>query len=109
MNKEEIVEMPAGSKLDALISCNVMKIPHAWISGKIVPNGDEKRYSTDVAAAWEVLEELNEVKDPKNNDGDYGIWVKVWERLSDINMIAMTGEEASLEICRAALLALYER
>ena len=95
MTREEILNMPAGREMDALIAKFVMKVdsPH-----------DVYKFSTDIADAWTVVEKMNSIK--MDTDEGYQIRAKF---LFGIQMLHGKEEkEASLAICRAALLAVME-
>lgn len=111
MTRDEILNMPAGRALDALIEYHIMKtqvprnsdghLSRSWVDGYGYEN---TFYSTDIAAAWDVVEKLN-------RDGWY---VSVFTghkfecALSHPNPKRgnyCKGETAPLAICRAALLA----
>jgi hypothetical protein len=97
MTRDEILNMPAGRKMDILVSEKVMHdIPgQAMIS----------LYSTDIAAAWEVVEKMIEA------DGFFQMYyASTGEWLVDLDTEEnLIGEKtAPLAICRAALLATME-
>lgn len=124
MTREEILNMPAGREMDALIAENVMGIEsvafndetkcpecestmrfcgsrswcsscHEWIYSPY------KEYSTDISAAWEVVEKLGIIFQETCIDND-----KDWRCYFD-NACA-SAETAPLAICRAALLAVMK-
>ncbi len=119
MTEQEIDNMPAGREMDALIAEKVMMfpmaaIPHALTKDKrVIDKGDHawlecKCYSTDIAAAWEVVEKLMpscEQGNPEINrgfDGKKPAWHVYFDGGDRGHAI---GETISLAICRAALLA----
>jgi hypothetical protein len=146
MTSEEILNMPAGRKMDELIVNKVMKwsldpgLPdesafyyppewndelNAWPSTRgrqqkgsldLVPN-----YSTDIAAAWEVVEKICEKKNQQvylvtNFSSEFGnefyaeIFINNGEGIGDSENIvcSATAETTPLAICRTALLAVLE-
>lgn len=115
MKDLDIDKMPAGREMDALIAEKVMdaevyrEFHTARFKQGQLPNGHEligiggiPRYSTDIAAAWEVVKRL------KNYnfyirlfyDGRYGC------SFTEPPRIIAWGNTAPLAICRAALKAL---
>lgn len=117
MKREEILNMPAGREMDALIGEYVF----GWKKGTFPvyepmksKHGDYivrpiAQYSTDIAVAWEVVEwiqkngysfELTEHADPQ---GDYIL--QVWRRDMERDDFIARAETVPLAICRAALLA----
>lgn len=99
--------MEAGRELDALIAEKVMGFPLEIIRGAPYPECP-RHYSTDIAAAWEVVEK---------DDGWGHDWrVKRWvssskpysctaERTADGQNFYAEAETAPLAICLAALKA----
>lgn len=81
---------------------------HEWRMAHPNRVRDVPPYSTDIAAAWEVVEWLShnaeEVAVGHTNDGwDCDIWF--FQQLENNHAIHGTSETAPLAICRAALLA----
>jgi hypothetical protein len=108
----KIDEMQAGREMDALVAEKVMELPKDLISthgplfytrknGTQVKIKEIQYYSTEIAAAWEVVEKLREtgkhffIRDTGNNE----ILVK-FSYLYGTGTIANT---VPLAICRAAL------
>lgn len=100
--------MNPGRELDALVAEKVMgwrkrETPpggHIWIDKDnlaYVP-GELPRYSTDIAAAWEVVEKLNNL----DFSIEYEREIKIW-RASFEQGIPALEREAPLAICFAAL------
>jgi hypothetical protein len=70
MTRDEILNMPAGREMDALVAEKVFGRKTAWFSGPggpVITGGTMakvstwtpiKPYSTDIAAAWEVVEKM---------------------------------------------------
>jgi hypothetical protein len=113
MTHQEIDKLAAGRELDALIAEKVMGWTGFWKRGEPsmmayppveqaagidgerwpVPN-----YSTNIAAAWLVVEKMSHVAGvPKWGFDDQLERARIW---------TMTSAEAALTICRAALIAL---
>jgi hypothetical protein len=118
MTCEDILNMPAGPKLDDLVAEKVMNDPMGQVWSR--------HYSTDISAAWEVLEKLFErgwyaeiITDAKTTEIDFEIAIRdrnngTWTLdtgvedgwITDGWVVAST---APLAICRAALLAVMEK
>lgn len=121
MKREEIEKMPAGREMDALIwlllnnkPLNIFECRH--VDGDIQPNAGHPvghisppHYSTDIAAAWQVVERM---------DKDYelvteihylmgGACVYIFNNSKKID-ISCFGKDVPLIICRAALLAVCD-
>ncbi len=98
MTRDEILKMPAGREMDKLIQSFVMgglpPVRMDWIMSYI-PN-----YSTNIAAAWEVMEEMRRRNRPISIYTSVGGWMTNF----DFGAIS-SDESAPLAICRAALLA----
>lgn len=98
MTRDDILAMPAGREMDVTVGYHVMDLHGPpWIYPK---------YSTDIAAAWEVLDteavrEWMFEMEPVGN-GMLRIIGKAESSYSGATIIADT---APLAICRAALLA----
>jgi len=124
MTREEILNMPAGRKMDALIAYEVFEImPFKQPSGPYFMDDyqEEKEvphYSTDIAAAWEVFEWLakHSTDTAIRNDvvigkDDQGWSVSVWwfkDIKSSHTVEGIYANTAPLAICRATLLAVME-
>jgi len=102
MTREEILKMEAGTDLDKTITHKVISDDGFWHG--------VKPYSTDIAAAWEVVEKMRSISEfsfvwhrrpmaifdkVNEEDKDLGDWVGA--------------ETAPLAICRAALLATLDQ
>jgi hypothetical protein len=113
MTRDEIMNMPAGREMDALIAKQITKIEGINDRGfkrdydgsmvQVVPE-----YSTDIAAAWEVAENIElfqfmyltkDIQWQIGNHGEYGF---------DEFTVIVGADTAPLVICRAALLAVME-
>ena len=107
-----IDEMPAGREMDALVAEKVFGVPHEdcfdVYGGKRCVKDDEyggpQCYSTDIAAAWEVVEKIREDYEPRIE-----LWDEGWEVtiLTGTDRGSASGRAltAPLAICRAALKA----
>ena len=121
MTREEILNMPAGREMDALVAEFVMGwLPNpgpALPKDKIVPN-----FSIDIAAAWEVVKyiQINTnyhrfVLETVFEDRLWRFWIganRNWRESSwppvevgETYWINADANDPSLAICRAALLA----
>ena len=135
MQRDEILSMEAGRELDALVAERVMgwgdislhpmmdsdwwgmpSGPATAIQGAVgwlythekVPN-----YSTDIAAAWEVVEAVRgrgwslSLGEGMSGYGDAVVWMVDFYKGNRICLSA-NGPDVPLAICRAALLAVME-
>lgn len=124
MTRDEILAMPAGRELDTLVAENVMgetkpiyahepghllAIKHgSWYCLPEFDKGDEcewraQSFSSDISAAWEVVEKLKEFKPIINYDPFHKKW---FVRFNGGEF--HSAEVAPLAICRASLLAVLE-
>ena len=115
MNKDEILAMKAGEELDKLVIKELMH--HIWDDSerprcKICgvwkdwpkPTGCEyKPYSTDISAAWQVVEKLRDYYP----EIEFNQFSKKWEVTFLVGETALA-DTAPEAICRAALLAKQE-
>ena len=116
MTRDEIINMPAGRELDALVAEKVMSDntrhfiwkrygkPDAIQSPEY---GGPQEYSTDIDAAWQVVEKLEIM----------GIRLIIWTGVNDIHWYQIGEQDVVGEIhattlpvaiCRAALLAVMD-
>ena len=134
MNEEQIRQMEAGRELDAMVGAKVFEIdkwcpdgegefdlictcecgpPRTWHARQPLPH-----FSTDIAAAWEVVERLYDehwivgigslAENPRGWRCELcNMWPDDFERAP--TDIEANGDTAPLAICRAALLAVMER
>ncbi len=122
MNRNEILSMPVGRDLDALVAEKVMG-RNLWYGDptgyKIVENFDYwrtdirdsddeycyrcPRYSADIASAWEVMEEMKDKFQP-----DLIFENGEWECLLMAEYARARATTAPLAICRASLIAVLE-
>lgn len=111
MTKDEILNMPAGREMDALISAKVFSIMPFKHPGENQEELFLPAYSTDISAAWEVVEKLDpfdfELVRNADKSWDCLIWNRAKEnRLWEAKKIYVPDiSDAPLAICRAALLA----
>jgi hypothetical protein len=122
MTREEILAMPAGYKIDILIAEKIMgwkdKISDHLVRYYETPNGeiflknDVSHYSTDISAAWQVVEKLKREGYPNPQlytiDED-DLWHVAIRTHGDMGYDDTEAETAPLAICRAALLAILEK
>lgn len=140
MTREEILNMPAGREMDVLIAEKVMQLDHyehRWEadgecekckcvtdfhSGRIYLNykkidyrdcTNPDPYSTDISAAWEVVDEIKDKwgmvnleysHDKELDPPDADKWSVYFDIDFDDSFMAFA-DTAPLAICRAALLA----
>ena len=120
MTREEILNMPAGREMDALVAEKVMGADtkqYYRLDGIPWHKHDLPAYSTEIDAAWKVIKGLeynwNLCRDVGKCGSDY-------ETAGDMNyrfiytapgmpMEGITADTAPLAICRAALLAVIGR
>lgn len=110
MNREQIENMPAGRKMDNLIAEHVFRLEKPaypnddkfiYMEGSLGYYRFASPYSTDISAAWQVVEKMREksgvvLSDFLNND---------WScHFVDAGK-EIVAETLPLAICRAALLA----
>jgi hypothetical protein len=132
MKRNEILKMPAGREMDVLIAEKVMKYKPGTF-GVDAPvksqHGDwivrpVPFYSTDIAAAWEVVNKIHTMVDGHSglldDDQNYltlvgGDWAATFGVVFDDDEwydhlgewpLAAKAETAPLAICRAALLVI---
>ena len=114
-----MTNLPAGRELDALVAEKVFGVPHGdcfdTYGGKRCVKHDEyggpQCYSTDIAAAWEVVEKLIALGywfdvawngESAQVDLDCKVPTRMgWDRVVD----GLTASTVPLAICRAALRA----
>lgn len=110
MTKDEIMNMPAGREMDALIGHHVM--------GLVGPSDIYWEYSTNISAAWDVVEKIGEKKNTQlylctNFSSEFGnqfyaeIFIN-WDGEAENVVTSATAETAPLAICRASLLAVMK-
>ena len=100
--------MKAGRELDALIAEKVMgwRLQAEPYTCWNLPDGDQRIYtpnfSTDIAAAWRVVEKMRSPDFRLNREGD---WVCCF---GGTVAFCGDGDTAALAICRAALATLED-
>ena len=127
MTRDEIMKLEAGREMDKLVATKVMELEpcdkwqlyHVDVidgarykledkacnhpTGKCYPEQMPPAYSTNIEAAWRVVEKLsNKFSFAINNDMGYW-YADFWN--SAENMNPTEDDTAPLAICRAALLA----
>lgn len=127
MTRDEILKMPAGRELDALVATKVLGYtydPESWVEWGITsPDGNRegelflRAYSTDIAAALEVVEKMRGdnwrfgCSSREFGTGDnWWAWLENpphWES-SDTKSATAEADTLPLAICRAALLAMLD-
>ena len=99
VTRDEILNMPAGQETDDLISLYVL-------GEDITPRGYAiPPYSTNIAAAWEVVGKYYSMTLEKFSDGEEWRCYLVTEREGKNHDVIGGGETAPLAICRAALIS----
>ena len=102
MNAEDVDKLEAGEKLDKLISENVMGIhwPHLFVdlSHPDASYFNRRYYSTDIAAAWLVVEKMHKLHLTTAFIGYFDAGT-CW------HWAALSTQALCLNICRAALKA----
>lgn len=125
MNRDEILAMKPGRELDALVAEKVMGYAigdgqGGWIVQKVIihrpddgtaewlRNGQQQlpHYSTDISAAWEVVDKLKISIVPQclGAPDEYSYMVE-YENEPYVNGIRVFASKAPEAICKAALLA----
>jgi hypothetical protein len=108
MTSDEILNMPAGLHLDALITTRIFCVDGFWHG--------QKPYSLDISAAWEIVEKFVS-QGYKFHIYRYGNWNKkngkrCWQAYMgdpQLNLFPYANADtAPLAICRAALLTTLE-
>jgi hypothetical protein len=112
--------MRPGRELDALVGTKIMGYEYNHTSGVDCPTcgydglyDTDKTYpgySTDIAAAWEVVEKLDSLEDfefrMESDQGELIKWHVEFHKLSDGQCFPASEHSAALAICLAALKAL---
>ena len=121
MTRDEILSMPAGLEMNAIVATHVMGAPEIiwekWRDGERYPvirycPGDDvfhpvPSYSTDIAAAWQVMERLRcDWSEIHLTYTPRGWYVLLADSFTG-KKVTETGRQdsAPFAICRAALLA----
>ena len=108
MTRNEILQMPAGREMDLLVAIRLMGEDASLLKVNREDSYFENhlpRYSTDIAAAWEVVEKMQSFDLEMEYPGEWRASAMLagsdWgQTISD--------QTAPLAICRAALLAVME-
>lgn len=122
MTRNEILAMPAGRDIDALVEKYVFgREPELWkhygmVSIQSYEYGGPPEYSTNISSAWDVIEKLaTHDRDifVSNEDGRYLCDIIDYQYGLDgpepkAKYSSEYVEDAPLAICRAALLAVME-
>ena len=115
MTKDEIWAMEAGEELDKLVIKELMhhirddserprcKICSVWKDWYKPAGCEDKKYSTDISAAWQVVEKLKDYYP----EIEFNQYTKKWE------VTFLVGETASADtapeaICKSALIAVLQ-
>ncbi|MNI36911.1 hypothetical protein D3C73_909790 [compost metagenome] len=117
MTREEILAMEPGRELDVLVEKYVFgnqiswmqdeysdPVPVAGVHGYIIDH-----YSTDISAAWEVVEKLQEshlYTDIRTCADFYEVWITIHREGNQTETFA--SPKLPEAICKAALLAVLE-
>jgi hypothetical protein len=99
MTRDEILNMPAGREIDSLIAVRV--IDPEW--EKVLSACP--KYSTDIAAAWEVVDKMRKSFWVASLVADTNLWRVTFYTHTHRKTHEAINESAPLAICRAALLA----
>jgi len=110
MTKDEILNMPAGRKMDALIDEHVFKREIVWERGApfIYVLGSRESvypYSKNITSVWDVVEKMGSVDELHDVDLRTSIRGWVCVIFNAFESFEANAETAPLAICRAALLA----
>jgi hypothetical protein len=104
MTRDEILAMPAGKDIDDLVDEFVFGKPTPKDNNTILYIRNSKSYSTDISAAWEVVNAMEKYS------CDFAIkkGVDAWSAIVGGGAWICDAETAPLAICQAALLAVME-
>lgn len=112
MTREEIMSMVPGRELDALVAEKVFGLQVHWEQDDTTdPYPVDERevivdfFSTDILAAWDVLEKFNSYQISKMPIGEHKGEVRVF---INTNVNWAYAESATEAICKAALIAVME-
>lgn len=116
MTRDEILNMPAGREMDALIAERVMgrdvllgsdwyfPSPYGFGGHKSVPH-----YSTDIGNAWEVVDEMQAARNYWAYTGSLSSYCyAMFAGHQSQHEYRAEADKMPLAICRAALLAVME-
>jgi hypothetical protein len=111
MIKDEILKISASRETDFLIAEIVMNIDFGNHSKSIMRRSDTMipHYSTDISAAWEIVEQIQKWDFIVGCDTDYKDEQHYCELITDDSNYTAWAITAPLAICRAALLTKSEQ
>lgn len=108
--RDKILSMAAGRELDALVAEKVMGVP-VTANKKRFKYTHIAPFSTNISAAWEVVEKI----DPDNRilisdviGGGFTCYIKWYRGGIDTMLVTATSPTAPEAICKAALLAVLD-
>lgn len=104
MIRDEILNMPAGREMDLLIDDKVFGMVNLS-TGKLLESDLLPNYSTDLSAAWEVMEKFSVFNFEFCRENGKGSACAIVNENLDNAVIA---DAVPLAICRAALLAVMK-
>ena len=107
-----IDELQAGRELNAMVAEKVMGYKMTEVAGTKYVDGfsvqEPRPYSTDLMAAWEVVEKMQDYQKPHQMGHPlhlkYHFWVEKW--YASIGASEALEDTVPLAICRAALKAM---
>jgi len=110
MTRDEFLNMPAGRRMDALIDSKVFGMVNIS-SGDPLDSDLLPEYSTDISAAWEVVEKMSSkfigLHKMKFAEGK---WFALYlDKSNDDCEEIVEAETPMLALCLAALLSVEER
>jgi len=100
MTRDEILNMPAGREMDALVSKKIFGIPKSEIWLNVF------QPSTSIASAWKVVEKY--LFQIHRGASGYLCVLMTPEEIEGQDVFEASADTAPLAICRAALLAVME-
>jgi hypothetical protein len=117
ITREDILKMEAGREMDTLIAEKVMnggRVARAnhpeddyWSFGG--KNAIElPLFSTDISAAWEIINQTNKWDFMVGYDSDYPTPMYYCDLITDTDNFLSHAETAPLAICRSAMFAAVE-
>jgi hypothetical protein len=108
LTREEIEAMPAGLLLDEHVAQLLGFRPHEghpgrWLTPEKMSLSEHglARYSTDMAAAWQVVEKMDALEDAGQLNA---FWWNFWHGTA-AHLRKLPAATAALYICRAALIS----
>jgi len=114
MTRDEILAMPSGREMDVLIAKKLdlfRKHPKQgdyFLTENHIHIGYVPQFSTDISAAWEVVDKFYSMTLDKYSDGSEWRVYLVTERDGKNVDAHAVADTAALAICRAALLAVMK-